>query len=555
MSSGKDIQTLKKIIKEEVFITDGQERIVSQGGIDSQWLFDFRSIFLNPHHINLIADIFWETHKDKYPFQVGGLEVASVPLLSAIVTKSIEKGKPIHGFFIRKSRKKDGLLKMIEGKMTDDPIILVDDVINSGRTFIRQLEVIEGIGREVQSIFTILRFRNSDYYDFAHDRGIKITSLFTLPDFGHKFRGTRKQKLHYQPFDVQWYFKSEDPNFFHVVPKSAPTLDGKHVYFGSDSGNFWALKQGNGSVVWKYKVGFHPKGKGIFSTPIVHNSTVYFGAYDGNMYALDTKTGRRKWIFMEADWIGSSPAIAENIDTLFVGLEFGLWKKRGGIVALDLETGEKKWEYIMPEYTHGSPAYHPNKKVVAIGSNDGVAYLFNAKNGKLIWKYQTGGEIKGTPVFDLERNYIIYGSYNGELNIFNLSGKLLHTHKADFAIFSNPLVKGNNVYAASADKKLYCIDLDTFKEKWVFTASVRIFASPAIVDDKLYIGANDARLHEIDLETGKETSFFQVTERITNRIAYNPETKRFFLPTFANEIYCLEKKTEKKEEKETQDKK
>ena len=48
-------------------------------------------------------------------------------------------------------------------------------------------------------------------------------------------------------------------------------------------------------------------------------------------------------------------------------------------------------------------------------------------------------------------------------------------------------------------------------------------------------------MHEIDLQSGQRTGYFITTERITNKIAYNSTTKRFFLPTYANEIYCLEK--------------
>ena len=182
------------------------------------------------------------------------------------------------------------------------------------------------------------------------------------------------------------------------------------------------------------------------------------------------------------------------------------------------------------------------QKVVAIGSNDGVAYLFNAKNGKLLWKYQTGGEIKGTPAFDFNRNYVMYGSHDGGLYIFTMSGKLVHIYRTEYAIYSIPLVKDDCVYVASLDKRLYCINIETFEKKWEFVAGARIFASPVIIGESIYIGANDARLYELDSKTGKELSFFQVTERITNRIAYNSKTNQFFLPTFANEIYCLSKK-------------
>jgi hypothetical protein len=48
-------------------------------------------------------------------------------------------------------------------------------------------------------------------------------------------------------------------------------------------------------------------------------------------------------------------------------------------------------------------------------------------------------------------------------------------------------------------------------------------------------------MYEVDIKSGKCKSIYQTAERITNKISYNPETKRYFLPTYANEIYCLEK--------------
>ena len=94
----------------------------------------------------------------------------------------------------------------------------------------------------------------------------------------------------------------------------------------------------------------------------------------------------------------------------------------------------------------------------------------------------------------------------------------------------------------SLDKNLYCIDIETGTVAWKFYARARIFSSPIIAEGKIYFGSNDARLYELDPETGKETAFFQTVERITTAAVYNPKTKKFFLPTFANEIYCLSRK-------------
>lgn len=533
-------EKLKKIIKDEVFVTSDNSQIISKSKTESSWLFDFRKIFLDPHHIDLITEIFWDTYKDKYPFQVCGLEVAAVPLVSAIVMKSVQKGKPINGFFIRKSRKKDGLLKMIEGKVTNDNIIIVDDLINSGKTITRQLAVIDRIEKKVTDVFTITHFRELDYYYFLKERGIALHSMFPITTFGLELKRNKPKKSLGDIFKIKWYFKSQNPSYFYVVPKSTPVLDSDKIYFGSDNGNFWALNQEDGSVAWKYKVGFHPKGKSIFSAPALFEQTVYFGSYDGNVYALDTQTGKKKWMFMEADWIGSSPALAPDINTLFIGLEFGLINKKGGIVALDMKTGEKKWEHITLEYTHCSPLYIPSKKIVVIGSNDSFVYAYNAKNGKLLWKLQTEGEIKASFVFDEKRNAVIFGSLDGRLYIVNVkTGEIIHTHQTEFGIYSTPTIYKDAVYFTSLDKRVYSLDLKTNKLNWHFQTKGRIFASTTIINGKLYIGSNDGRLYEIDSNTGEELGFIQVSERITNKVIYNKETNTFFLLTFANELYCL----------------
>ena len=544
MSESEKITKLKQLIKEEVFVSKTEQKIISPSGMESNWLFDFRNIVLKPNHLNLIAEIFFDLFKKSYPFQVGGLETAAIPLISAVVMKSRELGIPVNGFYIRKSRKNDGLQKIVEGSLGDEKIILVDDLINSGKSFMKQLEILEKMGKKVQSIFTLVNFRDLRDYAFLQEKNIKLVSLVALPDLGIPFLGKKKEQPPLNNFEAVWHFQSPDPNYFYVVPKSTPVLDDKKIYFGSDGGNFWALHQADGQVAWKYKVGWHAKGKSIFSAPALYGDLVYFGAYDGNVYALNRDTGRPKWIFMEVDWVGSSPAVAEDLGLLFIGLEFGLWNKRGGIVALDLETGEKKWQYSMSEYIHSSPAYLFKKKAMAIGGNDKTAYLFRAKDGKLLWSFPTRGEIKASFAFDADRNLILFNSFDGNLYALDAdTGLSAFSFKMQAGAYSTPLVFGNRVYISSLDKKLYCLDLDRKGELvWSFDAGARIFSSPVMVEGNIFFGANDGRLYEINPETGKLIGFFQATERITNPIAYNAITKRFFLPTYANEIFCLSKR-------------
>ncbi len=538
------IEKLKEIIKKEGLITKSRQKIFDAEGKEASWLFDLRNIFLKPDSLSLITEIFWSCFEKEYPFQIGGQEIAAIPLISAIVLKSHQTGKPINGFIIRKSRKPDGLQKIIEGELNENKIILVDDLLNSGSTILRQIKVLEEAGRKVDWIFTLVRFRDEEYYKFIKEKQIKLVSLFSLKDFGLSLE---KKSEAPQNFETVWGFRAPEPNYFYVEPKSAPAIDDKKIYFGSDNGYFWALNQENGSIAWNFKVGLPAKGKNIFSSPAIYKNTVYFGAFDDNVYALDTETCTPTWIFREADWVGSSPSLAPDLNLLFIGLEFGLFEKHGGITALDLKTGEKKWEYKIAEYVRCSPAYCPEKKNVAIGGNDFYVYLFNAKNGELKWKFKTEGKIKASSIFDNKRNLLLFGSFDKNLYALDInSGELKGKFKTEEIIYSTPTIYKDNVIFSSLDKNVYSLNLDTGKLNWRFVANGRVFSSPMIIENKIYIGSNDGRLYEIDAGTGKLIDFFQTTERIINKIAYNPSTKRFFVPTYANEIYCLSRKTIKK---------
>lgn len=559
-----DVKALKEVIASTVFVKNNQEEIANAKGPEA-WIFDFRRILLNGSSANLIAEIFYKQFKDQYPFQLCALEVAGIPLLTSLVNKFYEKGHgDVNGFFIRKSRKKDGLMRMIEGTIAPEKnIILVDDTINSGSTFWRQIEVLEELGYRVQTVWSILRYRDEDFYTRFHNRNIVVKSLFTLNDLTDTL-GPRVKNLHHDstppvmPFTAKWVFKSERPSYQWVVPKSQPLLHEGRLYFGADNRTFWALNCADGSVDWTFIVGAHSKRKAIFSNPACYRNLVIFGAYDGNVYGLDKHTGKQVWVNYEADWVGSSPAIAAELGLVFIGQEFGLVAKRGGIVALNAATGKHVWQHDHPAMTHSTPLYLENHRQVVIGSNDGKARLYQAETGEMVWESTTfggasydpfadggfgAGDIKETFAYDQKRDLLIFGSIDGFLYILErVTGNIVYHYRCEFAIRSTPLIYKDRVYFTSLDKKLRCINLDNGTLMFEKTVDgTRIFSSPTIINGRLYVGTNAGRLHELDPETGTALGYFQALERITNEIVYERETGRYFLPTYANEIICLER--------------
>ena len=562
------IAELQKLIEKKVYVQNKNEPISMHEDPES-WIFDFRRLLMNGKAADLISEIFLEEYKNKYPFQLCALEIAGVPLVTSLMNKFYQRGyRDINAFFIRKSRKKTGLLRMIEGEIQETKkIILVDDIINSGSSFWRQIEVLEELGYKVDTVWSILRFRDKDYYKRFYNRGIKVESLFDLDNLtealGERVKNLppRKDKPTPAPFNVKWVFKSKEPSLNWVVSKSQPIIDEEKIYFGSDNCTFWAINQKDGSVAWKYGVGSSKK-KSIFSNPALYKNSVIFGSYDGNVYSLDKNTGKPNWISIEADWVGSSPAIAYELGIVFIGLEFGLIKKHGGIIALDADTGKPIWmDRNHTGLTHCSPYYIKDHQEVIIGSNDGMARLYDARTGKQKWSFTTfggaeensvevtgfgAGDIKENFAFSQKHDYLIFGSIDSFLYIIDRNtGHLVKHFKCIHGIYSTPYIYKDRVYFTSTDKHVRCVDLNTlelvFEEK---IDGTRIFSTPTIINDKLYIGTNAARLHELDPMTGKSLGYFQALERITNTVVYNQKTDTYFLPTFANEIIALKREAD-----------
>lgn len=557
---------LKEVIEREVFIKNSQEQIGFHEDPDA-WIFDFRNVLMRGEIADAVSEIFYETQKDTYPFQLGTLEVAGIPLVTSLMNKFYHKGHTdIGAFFIRKSRKKTALMRMVEGEIEHGKnILLVDDVLNTGSSFWRQIEVLNALGYKVEKVWSIIRYRDLDYYQRFHDQGIKIESLYTLNDFTKSLGGSvhnlvmKNPPPPAMPFELEWIFKSKNPSYGHVVSKSQPTMDEQNIYFGSDNKTFWAINQKDGAVSWKYTVGPHIKRKSIFSNPVIYKDMVIFGSYDGNVYALNRHTGEKKWISFEADWVGSSPALAEDINIVFIGLEFGLMKKRGGIIALNGDTGKTIWFDTHPAYTHSSPCYIPKHTEVVIGSNDCVVRMYDARTGAKKWEFTTfggarydtnkdagfgEGDIKEGFAYSEKHDYIIFGSIDSCLYILERkTGHLVHHYKSLFGIYSTPYIYKDRVYFTSTDKNVRCLDLRTFKVLFEKNLDeTRIFSTPTVINEKLYVGTNAARLHELDPDTGERLGYFQALERITNTVIYNQATEDYYLPTYANEIIKLKRK-------------
>ena len=98
-----------------------------------RWQFYLRSSLLKAEHLNAIASIFWNRYEASFkesPFQLAGVESASLPIITALLIDADRRGVAINAFSIRKNRKAYGLRNIIEGTPNDLPVVFVDDLVS-----------------------------------------------------------------------------------------------------------------------------------------------------------------------------------------------------------------------------------------------------------------------------------------------------------------------------------------------------------------------------------------------------------------------------------------
>ncbi|MEN3346369.1 MAG: hypothetical protein V7632_4 [Bradyrhizobium sp.] len=531
------VQKLFDIISAKSIVRNSQQKILSTRGTPQEWLIDLRKTFFDPVGLDLIAELFWERFADKYPFQVGGLEVGSVPLTSAIQLHGLKRGLHVNGFVVRKERKHYGLNKTYEGELTDDPIVVVDDLLNSGGTVEKVRAVLAQAGRSVRDLFVVINYETAAGDRWIERNGVQFEFIFTLGQFGITL-GSARASAKQSEFAAAWEFAASGGHFFDVLPGSTPALDRERLYFGNDGGSFWALDQRTGAPVWNVELARSTRN-GIRSSPAVHKTAVYFGSAEGNVYCLDTATGRERWRFVEADRIESSPCLAPDLGMLFIGLQHEVPGRGGSVAALHLETGEKIWEFAVEKPVLGSPAYDKELLLVACGTNDRELLLFEPVTRELLWRHPTGGEVRAAPAFDPARRAVVVGAMDGSIRSIDLAGRERWRVQTGDAIHASPLVAGDRVYVASADKNVYAMDADSGRGVLRMTTTGKNYASPRLIGGRIYFGSTSGLVYEFNPRIDAITGQVQLPERITDPIAHSSTTGLFYARSYDGKIYAF----------------
>jgi orotate phosphoribosyltransferase len=115
---------------------------------------------------------------------LGGLTMGADPITLAVAMSSSLAGDavPVQAFVVRKEPKGHGRGKRIEGNfLTDQPVVVVDDVITTGGSTLKAIEAIEQEGGKV-AFALILVDRDEGGREAIESAGYPVFAAFTRAD-------------------------------------------------------------------------------------------------------------------------------------------------------------------------------------------------------------------------------------------------------------------------------------------------------------------------------------------------------------------------------------
>jgi orotate phosphoribosyltransferase len=180
-----ELESLVSLLRERSLRT-GSFRLAS--GRQSSYYIDARPTTMSAAGLQLIGSLGLEAIRDTpwHPHLVGGLTLGADPVAYAIALTSQADPPALDAFTIRKEAKAHGTGRQIEGCYTPGArIVVVEDVITTGGSALKAIEVLEDAAASVQGVLAVVD-RLEGGRQAIEKAGYPVRVLVTTDDLGAK---------------------------------------------------------------------------------------------------------------------------------------------------------------------------------------------------------------------------------------------------------------------------------------------------------------------------------------------------------------------------------
>ena len=168
-------------------------------GRQSDFYVDAKLTTSEPRAALLVGSVGWELVKEIARARnvqvdsIGGLTMGAdwMALSIGIAAYLDSPSRDIQTFSVRKSAKKHGRHKLIEGNFSaGDSVVIVDDVVTTGGSTLQAIDAIEASGGNVAFVIVLVD-RQEGGREETEKRGHKVVPIFTRADLVDRNAGRR----------------------------------------------------------------------------------------------------------------------------------------------------------------------------------------------------------------------------------------------------------------------------------------------------------------------------------------------------------------------------
>lgn len=441
------------------------------------WRIDNRNLFLNAEYpiLSEIGKMLWDKIKDLNPDIIFGIGTGGMPLLNLIkYTAYTEDSKNLKILFVRDSRKKHGLRKLVEGvtpdKVQGQRAVFIDDLFNTGSTYEKAKKALieEDFDLNIVGAGVLLDFWEMTGSRRYNAKGFPVRYVYRRHDFGltrdERFLPTILDKLKWRK-----HIFHDGPN---IMPfKGAPAIYKDYLLVGNDDNTFYCFNKNTGDIIWTDE-SRNPQPKGICAIPQCHDDRVYWTSYDGTVKCANVHTGDLYWTVKADLNLHSSVCLDIENSRLFLGTEWykiGASFGYGDIVCLDMNSGFELWRYKTGNMIPATPVYSSKHNYVISGSNDFYVHIVDADTGKLIKKFPTKGEVKGRPALNHDQSIVVASTVQGNVYGIDLNQlELIWDRRGGHHLYHDyPFIEDNFVFIANNTNIAMALNCQTGEFEWL----------------------------------------------------------------------------------------
>ena len=162
-----------------VLVRREDEAITDPRGQPIRWLLDTRIPMLDSELFLEVGSVLAERLRQKNVHQVAGFGFGAFSMVSSVLSAP---GEPaFRGGFVRENRKPHGRRRLVEGPLDrSEPIVLLDDILNSGRSAARAVSLLRSDGFNVVGLVTLFHFTWSSGRGRMESDGLWVDALLDL---------------------------------------------------------------------------------------------------------------------------------------------------------------------------------------------------------------------------------------------------------------------------------------------------------------------------------------------------------------------------------------